>query len=299
VGEILAETGYDELVMQNIREIVFTAEINEGYDLSGNDAGGNALSSTRMVQIDVIDPEGKILPAWEIAMILVHEAAHVVWAREITSEVLLQPVFDERQAFLTGAEFLESYLLRSVLEGAIDSGAEEAKRIALQIVHARTAAKAANYVLGYDEDNMDPWYQELPSAELLKSRSLSRPLELDLSGYPPQLSAILAEQRLDELMEQLNLGPYELGEVKDLFWNILYGGLVITERSSEADIGLTKTAFTALYEKYGIAQPQFPDQFYISSLEILNELTNLMIVAEASKFFTGSSGFDLLLLQAY
>lgn len=286
VVKILKEHGAYDLVANNLREIILTPEIEEGFDMMVGDHGGNALAELRLVQIDVFDPEGKMLPAWLIAYILVHEAAHVVWGRSVRPE-LLASTPNERQAFLVGGKFIESYLIQGIKSGRIDPKSDEAKKMAMCIVQDWTAARAANYALGYDADNFDLNYKELPSAAFLKSHGLSELKELDMQNYPTNLYMKFAMERYDELVKSLELEPSDRKKLKRLFKKMINGEMVLTHKSSKKVIALYKKYTDAVAKADGQKNPPFPDQFYISSLDICQYLASLMILKDAEKYLNG------------
>lgn len=283
VSAILKQTGYYELVAKNVKEILLTPEINEGMMLSLSDSGGDALPPLGIVRVDAVDREGKLLSAWQIAHVLVHEAAHVSWFRKAGAQ-LRRPTPDERQAYLTGALFLERYLKQGLESGAIDLNSEKATEIAHNIVGNFAAVRAANRALGYAEDNLDPDHYKLPSREFLRSHGLESAEELDMSGYPTNLAMMFVNERLDELLGGLGLKEDVLKEAKALVRRVLDGKAAVTQNFPRKDIKLMQTVLGAIYKVDGTKTLLLSGRFEIGSLALHQELTRFMILKDTLKY---------------
>ncbi|MFH1684168.1 MAG: hypothetical protein ABIA67_04725 [Candidatus Margulisiibacteriota bacterium] len=289
VIQVLEDTGFYNLVAINLREIVLTPEINEGIGILSRDAGGRAYSGLHVVEIDYLTPEGEVLPAWMIAAILVHEASHVAWGRSVREE-LRQSTPDERQAFLNEARFLETYLGHRISQGAIVLNSSETAMIASQIVYDRLAGRGANRVLGYDQENYDPFVTELPSEEFLRSHGLSEVRDLDLNTYPTDLILPLAGERFDELFNSLDLEGGQRGWIRSTFEQILYDGAVFEGSLNDEQIRGARelrAGLAAIYRATGITEPLPSDPIMISSVDLLQLLTDLMIARDSEAYLRG------------
>ncbi|NQU18184.1 MAG: hypothetical protein HQ564_09005 [Candidatus Saganbacteria bacterium] len=174
VVAILKQAGYWKLVSANIQNISFTPEINEGKGIFSMDAGGTAISLLKRVQIDYVNPQGIIVPAWQIALILVHEAAHVRFRKADIN--LQQSTPNERQAFATQYAFMQKM--------QVPADKKEALWYKMIKQQAKEAVRTANKILGYKVDNMRPDVDDLPIYAFCKKHGLSKPEELDMGFYP-------------------------------------------------------------------------------------------------------------------
>lgn len=229
VTQILNRTGYWDLVKDNITEIYFTSEINEGsYSM---DSGGNANPALGRVEIDVLQ-NGKLIDPWEIAYILVHEAAHIDWARQAPAE-LQSPTPNERNSFLYGAQFLERYLNLAGSSQYSELGLSEqllpdstgAHKIALFMTSAITAGRAANFALGYPLETMDINYFTLPSSGFLSSHGLTELADLNMGIYPTDLSShfVLEPGALEQIVDELGLEESQKTALLDILRPVLAG----------------------------------------------------------------------------
>ncbi|MBN2057693.1 MAG: hypothetical protein JW782_02735 [Candidatus Saganbacteria bacterium] len=284
VLEILDENGQLGLVINNLREIVLTPEIEEGMDLTVPDHGGEANAATRSVQIDFLTPEGELLPAWYIAYVLVHEAAHVAWGRNVRP-LLLNVLPDERQAFLTGAAFLQSYYNNRIADGTLEPGSAEAEYILQLVQNDRLAGQAANLVLGYQEDDLDPYRFDLPSRSLLLSRGLNRASDLNMSVYPTNQAMSNVLEDLDRITAALDLPEEERAAVYDLFSRIIWQDEVVRGVFSEAepgsDLALLDLAYDAV-DRLFHERSEMPDhEIYCTSVDLLQLLTRVYLHLES------------------
>jgi hypothetical protein len=186
IKQILQATGYWDLVRDNLREIYFTPEIDEGrsaYVLMQE--GGNANPAVRSVQIDTANEDGSMIAAWGIAMILVHEAAHIDWSIRAPIE-LQSSTPDERNAYAYENLFLRSYISTY----GINKNSAEYAGISRMFWQSTLAVSGANYALGYAATMMDIDYYDLPSQAFLSSRGLQTVGDLDMNHYPTDLAAI-------------------------------------------------------------------------------------------------------------
>jgi len=193
VKEILMRTGYWDLVNENPNEIIFKTDINN-HEGAADSRGGDALWPARVIRIDITDQNQKIRSAWEIAQILVHEAAHIKW-RDSTSEQYWRSTPNERQAYLTDAAFLRTYLLSEIKSGRLSKDSSEAEEIAGGIAYDRLLAQGANLVLGNKLTDYEI-NDNLPSADLLAARKIENLADLDLDYYPTILVRPIIERRI-------------------------------------------------------------------------------------------------------
>lgn len=288
VLEVLDENGQLGLVMNNLREIVLTPEIEEGLDLTVTEYGGTANAATRSVQIDFLSEDGEMLPAWMIAAILVHEAAHVAWGRNVRP-LLLSVVPNERQAFLTGAAFLQSYYDNRIADGTLEPGSAEAEYVLQLIRDDRLAGRAANRVMGYTEDDIDPYRFDLPSRSLLLSRGLDRASDLDMSAYPTNQALDQVIENFDTIIDALGLPEEEREAVRDLFSRVIWQDEIIRglfrEAAPDSDLVLLNLAYDAVDQMLG-ERSKMPDrELYVTSVDLLQLLNRVHQHLEA-----GSAG---------
>lgn len=216
VKEILQSTGYWELVSRNLRLISLTPEINEGDGISSRDASGSAVPILRRVEIDYVDHDGKTIPAWTMAAILVHEAAHVEWRKE---DILLQQSTpNERHAFATELSFLSDF--KSFFGYQLNP--EELRFLDLGIESASAAVTTANLILGYDPKDMSPGNKTIPDITYCWHLGLAGPEELDLSYYPtnPPPSFLASYSDFEDLTKYLLL---DNPETIHFLWEVLEG----------------------------------------------------------------------------
>ena len=195
VKELLVKTHYWDLIKNNLRIIVFTTDINSGQSL------GRAYPFLRRVEIDFNGQDGKVLAPWEIAGILVHEAAHVSWRTELP--ILQNATPNERQAFATELAFYNSY------EKLFGSTNVNLGFLILSL-SAELAVITANQILGYAPDDLSPGKTVLPDpkTELLYYPSNPHP-------------AFLAERSdFDKLVAA---DPDNDHASADLLWKVLEG----------------------------------------------------------------------------
>ena len=227
--QILQRTGYWDLVKDNISEIYFTSEINEGsYSM---DSGGNANPALGRVEIDVLQ-DGRLIDPWEIAYILVHEAAHIDWAKQAPAELQFTTP-DERNAYLYGAQFLERFFNLTTgsqygelgLTEQLLPDSTEAHKIALFMASAITAGRAANFALGYPLETMDINYFTLPSSEFLSSHNLGQLEDLNMGFYPTDLSShfVLEPGALEQIVDELGLEESQKTALLDILRPVLAG----------------------------------------------------------------------------
>jgi hypothetical protein len=229
VVQILQRTGYWELVKDNIREIYFTPEINEGSYSA--DSGGNANSALGRVEIDIMR-NGKLIEPWEIAMILVHEAAHVDWHRNAPLE-LMDSTPNERNSFLMGFQFLEKYLELATSDQYAELGlaekllldSDEAREISIFIWSGIAAGQAANLALGYRSDDLSVNNYMLPSPQFLLSHGLDDLADLDMSIYPTDLASnfILVPGKLQDILDSLGLPASQETQLMNILGPVLAG----------------------------------------------------------------------------
>jgi hypothetical protein len=148
VIQVLEETGYYALIRDNLREIVLTDEIDEGISLVLPDRGGEATPCLGLVTVDVFREAGGLLPVWQIAAVLVHEAAHVAWVKNMPGPRFLLPVPNEGNAFFVEARFLEDFLQRGLEQGTIIPDSELANEIMALIREDRAVVAVADSILG-------------------------------------------------------------------------------------------------------------------------------------------------------
>lgn len=215
VVDILKKTGYYDFVIKNIKEIIFTPEIEEGSS-SPVEAGGEAMSFIGVVNIDIKTPDEKTVSARDVAHVLVHEAAHNEWHRNVPDPNLLRSTPNERNAFLTDSKFSEKYL-------AIFSpkDKEEREKIFSDIVSSKEAVRASNLAMGLPENLMDKTYA-LPSDQFVKSHNAKDIDDFDMENYPTNLASAFADGRLSEIMNVLNLGNNK-DKIQNLIASILSG----------------------------------------------------------------------------
>ncbi|MFH1390576.1 MAG: hypothetical protein ABIH56_07665 [Candidatus Margulisiibacteriota bacterium] len=221
IKEILTGTGYWELVSQNLSKIVLTPEIEEGSGIGAMDAGGTAVPLLRQVEIDVIDRDGSQLPAWQIAAILVHEAAHVAWRKE--DLVWQQVVPDERHSYARELAFLQKYEERFGLPFP-----GSAKRIDFEasLLQSRAAVQTANAILGYQPDDFDPTNRTLPNRQLLLARRLASFDDQELDYYPtnPSPNFLNSRDSLINFIREINPSLSSKSEqLATILWPVIEG----------------------------------------------------------------------------
>ncbi|MCU0640783.1 MAG: hypothetical protein MUC35_01700 [Candidatus Margulisbacteria bacterium] len=121
VKDILKATGYWPLVKNNVRQITLGAD-------------DQADADRRQITISTRSGSGKALPAWLVALKIVHEAAHVAWR----GQNALTP--DERNAYSETAAFTYRYQEKFGLPA-------NAKAFFYERVKAEQAVKTADYVI--------------------------------------------------------------------------------------------------------------------------------------------------------
>lgn len=194
VVAILRATGDYALVAKNLNEIIFTNNIHSGP--LGIKPQGLALSAFGIVVIDAVNERGKIRSAWEIAAILVHEAAHVLWFKNVQG-LLLSSTPDERNAFLATKNFLDKYLQNNK---SIDRNTKQ--EILRYIALNKYAVMGANYALGYEQNNMQVnLYQQMP----VMREGLPKPEDLDLENYPANLAMHFVDKNFDDIIKYLEI----------------------------------------------------------------------------------------------
>jgi len=286
IVQILRDTGYYELVSNNLREISFTPEINEGDSIISRDASGLAYSALRSIRIDYLTSEGEIIPAWSIAATLIHEASHVAWGRAVREE-LLQSTPDERQAFLNEARFLERYLQHGLEQGELRRGSAEVRRIASNIVYARLAGRASNRVLGFELNNYEPFVTDLPSDEFLQSHGLTNVRDLDLDGYPTDLMGGLVIDQLPELVGSLRLSPHLQMQAYEMFSLLLRGDAVIEGRLTDPDnsvLWFFRRVYRSISREMSEPLAPFSGQVYIDASYCLQLLSAYMVERETQAY---------------
>lgn len=164
VKEILIETGYWDLV-QGIYEIRFTTEDLQIDRYS--DFIGQADPYLGIVEIEFVGRS-----PWEIAGILVHEAAHVAWRREAQSQYERYGLPDERHSYLTEADFFYKYW-----ELASDA---DRQYIALADEEVLGYGLTASAALGNGNDR-DPDSHLLPSSGYLATLGLTDISQFDFN----------------------------------------------------------------------------------------------------------------------
>ena len=195
VKEILVKTKYWDLIKRNLGTIVFTTDINSGHSL------GRAYPFLHRVEIDFNGADGKVLSPWQIAGILVHEAAHVSWRAE--APVLQNTTPSERQAFATELAFYGDYV------GKFGPPAD-LHNFAVICRASEWAVKTANQILGYAPDDLSPNKTVLPDPKI------------DLSYYPAKPNPAFLAVRSDFARLAAN-GPEADFASADLLWEVLEG----------------------------------------------------------------------------
>jgi hypothetical protein len=173
VKEILIETGYWDLV-QGLYEIKFTTEDLQIDRYS--DYMGLADPYFGSVEIEYV---GRA--PWEIAGILVHEAAHVAWRREAQNQYERDSLPNERHSYLTELRFFSRYL-----ELAND---EDREYVAFVCEEVRSYGLAASAALG-DGNDLDPDSHLLPSSSYLATLGLSDISQFDFNIHAAKQSQI-------------------------------------------------------------------------------------------------------------
>ncbi len=173
VKEILIETGYWDLV-QGLYEIKFTTEDLQIDRYS--DYMGLADPYLGSVEIEYV---GRA--PWEIAGILVHEAAHVAWRREAQNQYERDSLPNERHSYLTELRFFSRYL-----ELAND---EDREYVAFVCEEVRSYGLAASAALG-DGNDLDPDSHLLPSPSYLATLGLSDISQFDFNIHAAKQSQI-------------------------------------------------------------------------------------------------------------
>lgn len=224
VQDILRLSGKLELVQKNLREIIFRRSLREKFAIFLNEAQGLALSAVKTVLINPLEGNGKIMPAWKIALILVHEAAHAEWGRHEKVKVFfLGSTPNERQSNVNELEFLNKLLEN----GKSKLSAEDIKDIKQRIKDCTLAVRASNIVMGYDKYNMKPYQFIYPSKEFLLRRGLSKPKDLDVDNYSSHLPIMFVPERFDELVSKMNLSSAVRTNSMIFLRSILSGDLSI------------------------------------------------------------------------
>jgi hypothetical protein len=234
IKEILIRTGYWELVSRYLKNIGFTPEIDEEDSSVSFDANGMAFSHLGRVTIDYLNPDGTRVPAWEIAAILLHEAAHVEWGEQ--PAILRQSTFSERHSYAVENEFFDRY---EAAFGLPENGADfvfTRNRIIRNI-------QSANLLLGYPDTDLDPQKTALPSAEYCRSRGIDRPEDLDLEFHPnfPSPDFLTSRSELDSLLARYGINDADQ-ETVDLVWEILQGSATV-----EFSLNTASNKTTAVY----------------------------------------------------
>jgi hypothetical protein len=135
--------------------------------------------------------------------------------------------------------------------------------------------------MGYEEYNFDPNYRRLPTVDFLKSHGLAGAKELDMNNYPTNLSMMFVADRFDELvaarLDQLVISDHGLRQqVKELYWQIFAGEIVLTPESSPEDIMVFN----------GGEELDRSFYFRIDSLYIHEELAGVMIELDAEQYLS-------------
>jgi hypothetical protein len=172
IKSILKVTGNWRLVSQHLSSIAFTPAIKGGGGSATMVVGGMAVPLLKRMDISYMNPDGSWVSAMEIAMTLVHEAAHVSWRGQ--DRLLRQTTPDERNAYATEYQFLNR------LELIYGPSLVLSRRIEL----VKKFISAANRVLDYEPDDFRANKTDLPSLEFCRKHGVAGPEELDLSYYP-------------------------------------------------------------------------------------------------------------------
>jgi len=220
VREILEQTGYGELVSE-INEIrFFTGEIqNYDYTQFGDrSTAGQAAPFTRYVEIEVANKS-----AWEIAAILVHEAAHVAWREEAIFSYDLESLPNERHSFLTEADFLSKY------QDLADE--EERASIYSRKSWALAIGLSASSALG-SPNNINPDSHLMPTGIYLESLGLSDISQFDFNVYPTDQARALIEdpQTLSFFIRYSgdSLSPQESEAAENILTEVLRGDVFLS-----------------------------------------------------------------------
>jgi hypothetical protein len=174
--EIFKQTGYWDLVSQ-LREIRFFGKDIADYNyrnLNDNSLAGRASSYLGYVEIEW---QGK--SSWEIAQLLVHEAAHVAWRSEAQNRYELESLPNERHSCLHEADFLEQYL------NICNPAGSEKIDIEMEFYYHRACGMAASLAMGIPLENFNPNSNILPAADYLSSLGLNdlSQFDLDIAAY--------------------------------------------------------------------------------------------------------------------
>jgi hypothetical protein len=221
IKEILDVAGYYNLVAGNITEIELTGDIKERGFSRGIDVGGTALSFPPRVRMVVCDKKGDPLPAWLLASVLVHEAAHIEWWKRAPG-IMTRKTPNERHAYLTGSNFLKEYLEKMIRAKRLSVSSAEVRSIAWSMINDKMVAGAANLAMGYDAENYDSEYMEPPPLGFLRDRGLERSSEMDISGYPTYFFPLAISAWLKRTLSREAVADLDLSQL-DFYFSVLSG----------------------------------------------------------------------------
>ncbi|PIS28479.1 hypothetical protein COT42_07930 [Candidatus Saganbacteria bacterium CG08_land_8_20_14_0_20_45_16] len=237
VLSILQQTGYGGFISQHINEIIFEVDL-DGF---GDGHGGEALTSNGIVRINLYDRnEGRMLKPWEIAFVLVHEAAHLAWGRSTGMLV------HEAVAYEAEADFLEAYLQGQLDQGLLNPRSPQAREIASEMFSARDLSLVARRLLdnptaAWEDFEIDPAF----TAD-------------ELDEHQGNNVSLLVREHLPDLIDGLLQPGLEHGErawLINFFERIMRGEINLEDRSlrrslSERQTSQLTTFFATAYEYY-------------------------------------------------
>ena len=171
---VLEATGQWELVRDNLLSISFIPRAFTGEGIVSMDYAGLAIPLLKRVEIKYLDEKGMVLPAWQLAAVLIHEAAHVNWRKQ--DKVLQASTPNERHAYAAEYSFYLEYENRF--------GRPVDKYFKEYLTQAEAAVRRSNALLGYDRNDLRPENNALPPADFCYKKGLAGPEELDMSWHP-------------------------------------------------------------------------------------------------------------------
>jgi hypothetical protein len=239
IKEILAKTGYWDLVKNNLSNIVFTDRLSSG----GWETSGLAEPFLRRVKVAIDDPDRKLKSAWKIADILIHEAAHVDRAWRARPAILHNTVPKERHAYAVELPFFDAYLK---IYGPPEDFKEfnDTRNKLVRII------RTANQILGYALDDLSAENAALPDARLCRQRGVSSIYELDLSYYPayPGPSFLADKSAFDKLLAHY---PALDRATAGLLWEVAEGQAELAVSIRQGKASADELPLIALYRSTG------------------------------------------------
>lgn len=217
IKDLLITSGNWDIVKNNLRCIQFTPQVNTGNGINSMEASGQAFPAIKRVEIGYLTPEGEKVPVWEIAVTLIHEAAHVEWRKE--KDVLQNSTPNERHAFATELAFL--------LRTPKPTDFEEARILDEAIARAKSAVRTANIIMGYEIDDMDPNNRQIPNEDFCQNLSLENCSDLNLHYYPAKPAPDFLTNKSDFMAFVYRLAGKIDIEIADLLWDVLDGTATI------------------------------------------------------------------------